>query len=76
MKSYKLTIPVLHKELGFYEPAFFLMHLETEFPKGFLPLQKMDEGQLSTFVHEYILFLQDFTSYAGLNNAYVYRDVL
>lgn len=76
MKSYKLTIPVLHKELGFYEPAFFLMHLETEFPKGFLPLQKMDEGQLSTFVHEYIHFLQDFTSYAGLNNAYVYTEYI
>ena len=76
MKFYKTTSPALHKDLGFYEPAFFMMHLDTIFPKGLLPLQQMDEGQLSTFVHEYIHFLQDFTSYAGLNNAYVYTEYI
>ena len=55
--------------LGFYEPAVF--HLHT-IGKGQLnEMEKWNLQQKSTFLHEYIHFLQDITTIQGLNNIYI-----
>ena len=55
--------------LGFYEPAVF--HLHT-IGKGQLnDMKRWDLQQKSTFLHEYIHFLQDITTIQGLNNIYI-----
>ncbi len=68
----------LNKDLGSYLPAFFIMEVSFPFGQRFssmtnLPVREQD---LSIFVHEYIHFLQDISSYAGLNNAYVYSEYI
>ena len=55
--------------MGFYEPAIF--HLHT---RGEGKLRNMDywcTEQKSTFLHEYIHFLQDITTIQGLNNFFI-----
>ena len=64
------------KELGSYRPAFLSMKLSFPFPKSRLPLYELSESDLSVFVHEYIHFLQDISSYCLLNNAYYYSEYL
>lgn len=55
--------------LGFYEPAIF--HLHT-IGKGRLnKMGKWSPLQKSTFLHEYIHFLQDITTIQGLNNIFI-----
>lgn len=55
--------------LGFYEPAIF--HLHT-IGKGKLDeIRQWDVLQKSTFLHEYIHFLQDITTIQGLNNIFI-----
>ena len=60
----------LNATSGWYMPAFFHMCLETEKPISNIPLQHMDKDVQSVFFHEYIHFLQDISTYAGLNNIY------
>ena len=55
--------------LGFYEPAIFHMHT---IGKGKLnEMEKWSQLQKSTFLHEYIHFLQDITTIQGLNNIFI-----
>lgn len=52
------------------------MRLFFSFPKGELPLYQLSEGDLSVFIHEYIHFLQDISSYCLINNAYFYSEYI
>lgn len=61
-------------ELGHYRPAFLMMQLSFPFPSSATPLFSLSEGELSIFVHEYVHFLQDISSYCLLNNAYFYTE--
>lgn len=68
----------LNKDLGSYLPSFFNMEVSFPFWPGFgtmldLPMKEQD---ISVFIHEYIHFLQDISTYAGLNNAYVYSEYI
>lgn len=67
-------LPRLRRELGSYMPAFYTMNLSFSFPSGTLAHERLDERNLSIFTHEYIHFMQDLSTYAGLNNAYVYSE--
>lgn len=62
------------KELGCYLPAFFEMKVDTF--SDDLGFSSMCNRDRSIVFHEYIHFLQDFTTYTGLNNNYVYNDLL
>ena len=55
--------------LGFYEPAVF--HLHTIGKGNLNDMKKWTLQQKSTFLHEYIHFLQDITTIQGLNNIYI-----
>ena len=60
--------------LGFYEPAVF--HLHTI---GNGQLKRMEDWTLlqkSTFLHEYVHFLQDITTIQGLNNMFIIGEYL
>lgn len=55
--------------MGFYQPALFRLHT-----RGAGKLQDMkhwDVSQKSTFLHEYIHFLQDITTIQGFNNFFI-----
>lgn len=55
--------------MGFYQPALFRLHTQ-----GFGKLRDMkywDISQKSTFLHEYIHFLQDITTIQGFNNFFI-----
>ena len=60
-----------NQTLGSYTPAFFHINLNFPFYQSRLALYNLKKKDLSTFVHEYIHFLQDISSYSLLNNAYV-----
>lgn len=62
--------------LGSYMPAFFHMDLSLPFPSGTLFNEPFSEKHLSIFTHEYIHFIQDISTYVGLNNAYVYSECI
>lgn len=64
----------LNTTLGSYMPSFFTMELSFPFYAGRTTLWNLSERNLSIFVHEYIHFLQDISTYVGLNNAYVYSE--
>lgn len=66
----------LKRELGSYMPSFFTMKLSFPFPSGAMPYERLDEKNLSVFTHEYIHFLQDLSTFVGLNNAYVYSECI
>lgn len=60
----------LFQRLGFYQPAFFHIHLDTEESiLGVTPIN-MSSTLSSVFFHEYIHFLQDITTVYGLQNIY------
>lgn len=57
-----------YRTLGFYSPSLFHIHLD-----GIGRIKDMsswEEEQKSTFLHEYVHFLQDVTTVQGLNNMY------
>lgn len=60
--------------LGFYMPSLFHLHVHTE--KDFKNWRKWDDATLCTFLHEYIHFLQDISTVAGLHNVYVMGECL
>lgn len=55
--------------LGFYEPALF--HLHTIGNGQLKRMDKWNQLQKSTFLHEYIHFLQDVSTIQGLNNIFI-----
>ena len=63
----------LNTTLGSYMPAFFRMGVSFPFSSENLKAP-FDEKWISIFTHEYIHFLQDISTYVGLNNAYVYSE--
>ena len=63
----------LNTTLGSYLPSFFMMEVDFPFSsKDFTA--PFDEKWISIFTHEYIHFLQDITTFVGLNNAFVYSE--
>lgn len=62
------------KELGCYIPAFFEMHIDTDCDD--LTINKLPLKDMTVLFHEYIHFLQDFTTYYGLNSIYAYSEYL
>ena len=62
------------KELGCYIPSFFEMHVNTDCDD--LTINKLPLKDMTVLFHEYIHFLQDFTTYYGLNSLYAYSEFL
>lgn len=60
--------------LGYYIPSFFEMHVDTY--HNDMTINKLPPGDMTTLFHEYIHFLQDFTTYYGLNGIYVHSEYL
>ena len=61
-------------ELGYYIPSFFEMHVNSDCDD--LTISKLPLKDMTILFHEYIHFLQDFTTYYGLNSIYVYSEYL
>lgn len=61
-------------ELGYYIPSFFEMHVNTDCDD--LTINKLPLKDMTVLFHEYIHFLQDFTTYYGLNAIYTYSEYL
>ena len=61
-----------HRLLGYYVPAFFEMHIDTESED--MIINQMPIEDATVLFHEYIHFLQDIASYYGLNRIYVYSE--
>lgn len=66
----------LHEECGSYLPGFFRMKLEFPFNESRLALSNLSKRNQASFFHEYIHFLQDITTFWGLNNTYVYSEYI
>lgn len=64
----------LNTTLGSYLPSFFVMEVGFPFPSTIDYTKPIDENWISIFTHEYIHFLQDISTYVGINNAYVYSE--
>lgn len=64
---------VMIEELGSYTPAFFKMKIGVN---GDIDLNKMSHKEFSVFFHEYIHFIQDFTTAAGCRRIYVYGEYI
>lgn len=63
-----------YETLGFYEPSVFHLYVKG---KGELKnLDSWDDEQKSTFIHEYVHFLQDIFTIQGLNNMYINGEYL
>lgn len=69
-------IRTYNKNLGSYMPAFFYMKLSFPYYDSSTMLYNLSKKNLSIFIHEYIHFLQDISSYSLLNNAYVYSEYM
>ena len=64
-------------ELGFYAPSTFYMHVDVDNEgKDALDLNALTATQRSTFFHEYIHFIQDISTFSGLNDNYVRGEYL
>lgn len=59
-----------------YMPAFFHMSLTFPFNDAHMVLYNLSKQNLAYFFHEYIHYIQDLTTYWGLNNAYVYSEFM
>lgn len=60
--------------LGFYMPSMFHLHVHTL--EDIEHWEKWNDKTLCTFLHEYIHFLQDISTVAGLYNIYVMGECL
>ena len=69
--SYKLN-----SVLGLYDPAFFRIELDFPFYWENSTILNMPAKKLAVFVHEYIHFLQDISTFFGLNNLYVFSEYI
>lgn len=56
----------LNTTLGFYSPSFLRMHIGTN--KNLQDLNILNDNDASTYLHEYIHFIQDITTAYGLQN--------
>lgn len=65
---------IFHKELGFYIPAFFEMHIDTD--SDDMTINKLSIKDMTVLFHEYIHFIQDFTTFYGLNIIFVYCEYM
>lgn len=63
-----------NQTLGFYMPSMFHLHVHTK--KSIRRWWKWDDKTRCTFLHEYIHFLQDISTVAGLYNIYVMGECL
>lgn len=63
---------ILKSTLGFYVPTFFEMHVDTHDDN--MIIDQMSDGDATVLFHEYIHFLQDITTFYGLNNLYVQSE--
>ncbi len=68
----KMTDKLFSNVLGCYIPAFFEMHVDTNDMQ--MVINKMKPRDRTILFHEYIHFLQDFTTYFGQNRLYVYSE--
>ncbi len=59
--------------LGSYSPAFFKMKVNVD---GDIDLNSMSPSDFSVFIHEYIHFIQDFTTASGCRRIYVYGEFI
>ncbi len=66
----------LRRVLGGYEPAFFRIELEFPFHNAVHNLLNLVPKDLAVFIHEYIHFIQDISTFSGLNNAFVYSEYI
>lgn len=66
----------LREECGSYMPGFFRMKLEFPFNDSRLVLYNLSKRNQASFFHEYFHFLQDITTFWGLNNIYVYSEFI
>lgn len=57
----------LNELMGTYKPGYFEIYVNTD---DEIDLNTLSEDRLSTFFHEWIHFLQDFTTSVGCNNSY------
>jgi hypothetical protein len=60
---------IQNQVLGFYLPNFFRLHIGISNPID--NLNKLSDRDFSVFLHEYIHFLQNITTFYGLNNIHV-----
>lgn len=60
--------------LGFYEPSVF--HIHTRWNGSIGNLSSLSDQQASTFLHEYVHFLQDILTIKGLQNMYIIGEYL
>lgn len=65
---------ILKTLLGSYIPTFFEMHVATR--DDDMTINQMSDGDATVLFHEYIHFLQDITTFYGLNNLYVQSEYL
>ncbi|MEE0267808.1 MAG: hypothetical protein UD103_07515 [Bacteroidales bacterium] len=63
----------LNQVLGYYTPAFFKIQINTNQD---IDPNNLSGQNLSTFIHEYTHFIQDFTTIKGLENIYLVYDIL
>lgn len=57
----------LNQTLGYYIPAFFKLYIRT---LNNIDLQRLTDEEMTTFIHEYTHFIQDFTTIKGLQNIF------
>lgn len=60
--------------LGYYIPTFFEMQVDSTDDN--MVISKMSNTDATILFHEYVHFLQDFTTYYGLNNLYVQSEYI
>lgn len=65
---------ILKTTLGYYIPTFFEMHVSTY--DDDMVINRMTDRDATVLFHEYIHFLQDITTFYGLNNLYVQSEYL
>ena len=66
----------LRENTNCYMPAFFHMSLTFPFYDAHMVLYNLSKQNRAFFFHEYIHYIQDLTTYWGLNNAYVYSEFM
>lgn len=62
--------------LGYYKPGFLHLHINTEQDLELNSILQSDQRLFSTFIHEYIHFLQNFTTTIGLYESTDYIQYL
>ena len=60
--------------LGYYVPSFFEMHINTMADD--LTITQLSLKDRTVLFHEYVHFLQDFTTYFGLSKIYAYAEYI